>query len=49
MTWPMRFLIPYEVWRYEGAFSKWLQLREISGFFWEVDHYDDYVIVEVMD
>jgi len=49
MTHVIRLEVPYEIWRVQAAFRKWLAWREITGFFWEVDHYDGYVTIEVFD
>jgi hypothetical protein len=49
MTWPLQFLIPYDVWRCEGSYARWLELREVTGFFWEIGKFGDWVVVEVIE
>jgi hypothetical protein len=49
MVHTVRLEVPYEIWRIERAFSSWLEWREITGFFWEVDRNSEYVTIEVFD
>lgn len=46
---PTRIQVPYEIWRCEGPFARYLAWREITGFFWEVDRNKEYVTIEVFD
>jgi len=45
----LRLEVPYNIWRCERQFRDWLAWHEITEFFWEVDRYDGYVLIEVFN
>lgn len=49
MVHTLRLEIPYYIWRCEGSYREWLKDRGVTGFFWEVDRYGDFVTIEVID
>lgn len=45
----LRLMVPRNVWADEWAFTRWLELHAITGFFWEVCRYGDLIVIEVID
>jgi len=46
---PLWIQVPYQTWRCQGAFRRWLEQHGVTGFFWEVAWHDGLVTIEVFD